>query len=130
MLMVDYVIHLDEQSIETTFDIAKDTLFVDHGMLSEVGVIENAAQTCSGIVAWPHFESNKTAENYQIQGFISKIDRVDLFRLPKIGETLITKGKLLSMHAIGESLNCKMTCLSYCSEDKIAQCNFTLILQP
>lgn len=130
MLMVDEITDLCDKFIETTFEIEPDNIFIEEGHFSETGVVENAAQTCSGIVGWPHFENNKDIENYKVKGFISKIDKVELFSLPPVNSTIITKGELVSMHQLGAIYNCKMVSTTWFKDTKIASCTFTLMMEP
>lgn len=130
MLMVDYVTHIDDKSITTNFVIDSDNLFLEDGVFNETGVIENAAQTCSGIVGWPHFELNSQKKDYRVDGFISKIERVEIFKLPPVNAKITTKGQLITMHPLGKMYNCKMKCSTFLNEKEIAHCNFTLIIQP
>jgi|SRR5690554_3319052 len=130
MLMVDDVLELDNEHITTNFKISSDNIFVENGIFREVGIIENAAQTCSGIVGWPHFEENKSKEDYSIIGYISRVKSVDIFTLPPVDAVLITKGKLLSMHEIGGIYNCDMSCNTELDGKIIAISKFGLIIRP
>ena len=130
MLMVDLIVSLDDSSIETSFEIKEDNIFLENGFFIEIGVIENAAQTCSGIVGWSHFEQNRHDESYKVEGFISKIDKVEIYKLPPTNTSIKTKGELLSMHQIGEMYNCKMNCRTFLGDEAIAHSLFTLIIKP
>lgn len=130
MLMVDIVTAIDDKSITTNFVIKDDNLFLENGCFNATGVIENAAQTCSGIVGWPHFESNKENKAYKVEGFISKIERVEILAFPPVNSTITTKGQLVSMHQIEDIYNCKMKCQTYLNNKEIAHCNFTLVIRP
>src|SRR5690554_3312137 len=129
MLMVDDVLHLDDNFITTNFEIKEENIFVENGSLSEVGIIENAAQTCSGIVGKPYFDANKENENYKVLGYISRIKSAQIYALPKVNTELITKGELVSLHPVGEIYSCEMKCLTYNEEELIAESNFSLIIQ-
>lgn len=130
MLMVDDIIKLGDNYIETTFNINCDNIFLENNFLCETGIIENAAQTSSGIVGGPHFEANKDNSDYKVSGFISKIKSVKIFQLPPVDSQLNTKGELLSMHKIGDIYSCEMKCFTYLNDVRIAESNFTLIIQP
>src|SRR5690554_5799776 len=130
MLMVELVVGLTDSSIETSFDIKEDNIFLENGFFNETGVIENAEQTCSGIVGWSHFEKNSHDENYRVEGFISKIDKVEIYKLPPTNTSIQTKGELLSMHQIGDVYNCKMNCRTFLGDEEIAHSLFTLIIKP
>lgn len=130
MLMVDDIIKLKGDFIETTFDINESNIFIENGVLSEIGIIENAAQTSSGIVCGPHFEANESNENYRVMGYISKIKHVDIMKLPPVNSQLNTKGELISKHQVGEMYSCEMKCFTYLNSERIAACFFNLIIHP
>lgn len=129
MLMVDDVLYLDDSKIETDFVIKHSNIFVENGCLNEMGVIENAAQTCSGIIGWKQLEVYNSDKNYQVLGYISKIKSVKIHQLPTVNSILKTKGELVSMHAIGEVYNCDLKCTSYIGKEKVADCSLNLIMK-
>ena len=49
MLMADTVLEITEKYAVTEFTILPDNIFVENGFLTEAGLIENCAQTCSTI---------------------------------------------------------------------------------
>ncbi len=128
MLMVDDVLFLDEHTIETDFKIKEDNIFIEDGYLNEVGIIENAAQTCSGIIGWPQFEANKSNKEYKVLGYISKIKQVEIYQLPPVNALLKTKGALISKHVVGDIYNCDLKCFTYYNEKKVADCFLNLII--
>lgn len=129
MLMVDEIIRLNDEEITTTLKILDDNIFIENGALSEIGILENAAQTSSGIIGGPYFELNKDDESYSVQGYISKIKNVEIFNLPLLNKTLITHGRLISSHPVSDFFNCDMICETYCDDIKIAQSSFNLIIR-
>lgn len=129
MLMVDEIIHLDDTFIETTFKIKSCNIFLEDDFLSETGIIENAAQTSSGIVGRPHFEVNKSDKNFKVMGYISKIKSVKIFKLPPIHSILKTKGELISIHPVNDIFNCDMKCKTYLDDMEIAESYFSLIIK-
>src|SRR5690554_2198792 len=129
MLMVDDIIKLGDSYIETTFDIKSCNIFLENNFLSETGIIENAAQTSSGIVGGPHFESNKDNKDYKVIGYISRIKSVKIFKLPPVNTLLNTKGEMLSIHPVDEIYNCNMKCETYNNKEKIAESYFNLIIK-
>ena len=46
-VMVGRLIHFDERTTETETEIKADNIFVDDGLFSASGLIENIAQTCA-----------------------------------------------------------------------------------
>lgn len=129
MLMVDTIVRLDSQFIETTFQIKDSNIFLENEYLNEIGIIENAAQTSSGIVGCPHFESNKHKEGYKIQGYISTIKSVKIHSLPPKNSILQTRGELLGIHSIDDIYNCNMKSETFIDDELVAQCFFNLIIK-
>jgi predicted hotdog family 3-hydroxylacyl-ACP dehydratase len=128
MLMVDEIIHFNDEEITTNLKILEDNIFIENGVLSEIGIIENAAQTSSGIIGRPYFDQNEGDESYAIQGYISKIKSVEIFDLPLLNKTIITHGRLISSHPVADFFNCDMVCETYCEDQKIAESSFNLII--
>ena len=46
-VMVDKLLYCDETTTKTALTIKADNIFVDGGMLSRAGILENVAQTCA-----------------------------------------------------------------------------------
>lgn len=130
MLMVDDILEMDEDGITTNFYIASDTIFLENNVFSEVGIIENAAQTCSGIVGRPQFEANNYKEGYHVQGFISKIKSFEIHVQPPVNSCIITKGELMAQNKIGTFYNCLMKSSTYYDDNLIASGVFNLIIHP
>ena len=55
--------------------------FVDNNVFAEVGLIENAAQTCASIVAKSFYidENNIEKKGVEVIGFISGIKKISVF---------------------------------------------------
>ncbi|MDR0228216.1 MAG: ABC transporter permease [Flavobacteriaceae bacterium] len=108
MLMVDIIQEITADFVSTSFVVTPDNLFVSKGQLQEVALIENAAQTCSAIVGQSFFfdEEHKEIENITVLGFISSMKKVTIFRLPNIGDQLITKATLVSKIVGDETVIC------------------------
>ena len=77
MLMVDHIYELSEQNVKTVFEIKEDNLFVENDFFAEVGLIENAAQTCSSIVGQSFFldDNHELKKGVEVIGFISGIKK-------------------------------------------------------
>jgi len=91
-VMVDKLLFCDGKTTQTALTVREDNIFVDHRILSEAGLIENIAQTCAARVG----NYNKTQGNNNIKiGFIGVIRNLEIARLPKIGEMLVTQINLI-----------------------------------
>lgn len=87
-IAVGSLLHFDMETTITLTKITAESLFVSHGELSSSGVIENIAQTCATRIGY----INKYILKKGIQiGFIGAIKNLKIFRLPEIGETIVTK---------------------------------------
>lgn len=86
-VMVGSLVCFDERRTITETTIKADNLFVDDGLFSASGLIENIAQTCAARIGFV----NKYILKKGIQlGFIGAIRNLELFRLPQTGETITT----------------------------------------
>ena len=130
MLMVDTIIALAEDKVTTTFRIEPDNIFVEAGKFTSVGLIENAAQTCSAIVGKDYFEEDDVdGTGTKLIGFISGIKKVEVHKLPEVNTEIVTKSVLISgFEAEGYSI-CSMECKSYLNEELLVSCVMNLFIQ-
>ena len=86
-VMIGSLTYFDERRTITETTIKEDNIFVDDGLFSASGLIENIAQTCAARIGFV----NKYILKKGIQiGFIGAIRNLELFRLPQAGETITT----------------------------------------
>ena len=57
-LMLDKILLLTDEEVSASFLIKEDNLFVEHNYFNEMGLVENAAQTCSSIVGKSYFDDD------------------------------------------------------------------------
>ena len=78
----------------------------------EAGLIENAAQTCSAIVAKGYYvdENNEDKEDVDVIGFISALKTLKIFALPNIGDTISTVANFVSQFVTDDYTLCTMNC--------------------
>lgn len=75
-----------EETVTNT-EIKEDNIFVEDGVFTPSGIIENIAQTCAARIGYV----NKYILKKGIQlGFIGAIKNLNVHSLPKVGETLTT----------------------------------------
>ena len=129
--MVDMIHKMDENSVETVFQIKEDNIFIDNGFFAEAGLIENAAQTCSAIVAKGYFvdENNVDKASVDVIGFISAIKKLHVFSLPKAGSTITTKSTLISNFVTDDYSLCTMNCKTFDSETLLLEGEINLFIQ-
>ncbi|MEQ3661623.1 MAG: ABC transporter permease [Flavobacterium sp.] len=131
MLMVDFIYELSDQNVKTIFEIKENNIFVENGYFTEVGLIENAAQTCSSIVGQSFFldENHEVKKDVEVIGFISGIKRAKIYSQPKLGNTIQTDAVLASrFDADGYSI-CTMNCQTYNKEVLIFEAEINLFIQ-
>jgi predicted hotdog family 3-hydroxylacyl-ACP dehydratase len=131
MLMVDKFIDIDDQQVETIFEIKQDNIFVQNRFFVEVGLVENAAQTCSSIVAQSYFmdENNQEKDDVEVIGFISAIKSIKIHALPKIGDTITTKAALISKFITDEYSLCTMSCQTFNNQELLLEGEINLFIQ-
>lgn len=131
MLMVDLILDIDSNFVETTFLIKEDNIFVQNNVFIEAGLIENTAQTCSSIVGKKYFfdEDGTENENVNVIGFISALKNVKIHSLPKVGDTIITKADLVSKFAGDDYTLCTMSCQSSVEDQILLECEINLFIQ-
>lgn len=106
-VMVGKLIHFDERTTETETEIKADNIFVDEGLFSASGLIENIAQTCAARIGYV----NKFILKKGIQlGFIGAIRNLEVKTLPQVGDTITTRVDVLE-NVFGMTLaNAEVTC--------------------
>jgi len=129
MLMVRKLVKIDANSVHAQFNITSDCIFVKHGRLSETGLIENAAQTCSAIVGQSYFEKDDLdGKGNKLVGYISAIKKVEIFCLPKEGEIIATKAVLISRFDTGGVTICSIECSTFNNDELIVACTLNFLI--
>lgn len=131
MLMVDLILTIDSNFVETVFLIKEDNIFVENDVFIEAGLIENTAQTCSSIVGKKYFfdEDGTENENVNVIGFISALKNVKIHSLPKVGDTIITRANLVSKFVGDDYTLCTMSCQSSVEDQILLECEINLFIQ-
>lgn len=131
MLMVDYILSIDTESVQTIFKIEKDNIFIDNGRFSESGLVENAAQTCSAIVAKSFLFKEDGSEDKSIAliGFISSIRTVKIYKLPVTGSEITTQATLISRFDTEHYTTSMMSCRIFCGEELLLEGEINLLIQ-
>lgn len=131
MLMVDEIVAINSEFVETFFTIKEDNIFVYNGFFVEAGLIENAAQTCSSIVAKGFYvdENNEDREEVNVIGFISALKSLKVYSLARIGETIKNRAKLVSTFVTDDYTLCTMKCETFIEEKLILEGEINLFIQ-
>ena len=86
-VMISSLVRFDMQTTVTETVVSADTLFVEDGVFSAPGIVENIAQTCAARIGYV----NKYILKKGIQlGFIGAIRDLKVKDLPKVGERITT----------------------------------------
>ena len=87
-VMVGKLLHFDLEKTLTSTEIVGDNIFVENGVFSASGIIENIAQTCAARIG---YVNKYVLLRNEIQiGFIGAIRNLNLYRCPKVGEVIET----------------------------------------
>jgi len=87
-VMIDKLLHCDTEVARTSLQVKEENIFCDNGCFSESGLVENIAQTCAARIGYINVYVDKKTVKL---GFIGAIRNLEIFRLPKIGELLVTQ---------------------------------------
>lgn len=131
-LMVDFITFLNQECVETVFEILPTNIFVnDLGEFQESGLVENAAQTCATIVARGFFqlEDGQISEDVSVIGFISAIKTLKIHQLPKANQTLHTKAELISQFHTDAYNLCTMKCVTTVDNQVVLEGEINLFIQ-
>ncbi len=91
-VMVDTLVEFNEHYTATETTVREDNFFTDDGYFSASGLIENIAQTCAARIGYV----NKYILKKGIQlGFIGAIRDLKVNALPKVGDIILTRVKIL-----------------------------------
>ena len=85
-VMVDRVLSCDLSDAVTEFAVREDNIFLDDGLLSPAGIIENMAQSCAARMGCVN---RMNGEAIKI-GFIGDIRNCEIIRQPRCQEMLTT----------------------------------------
>ncbi len=131
MLMVDVLEEITDSSVISIFKICEENVFVENNYFSEVGLIENAAQTCSSIVGQTFFftEENEIKDDVKLVGFISGIKKASVFMLPKVNDTIKTAATLVSRFDTDDYSICTMKCVTSQDENLLLEAEINLFIQ-
>ena len=131
MLMVDYITSLDNMHVKTVFEVKPDNIFVEDGVFCESGLVENAAQTCSAIVARSYFvdEEGNDLPLKKLIGFISSVKSVKIHSLPQEGSHIHTEAELKSRFDTDNYISCLLSCKSYKGDKLLLEGEINLMVR-
>lgn len=90
VVMIDTILHCEEREATTTFVVLADNLFVEDGVFTEAGILENIAQTAAAKVG---YDCEKLGVPVP-PGFIGGIKNLEISRFPLVGQSIKTTIKI------------------------------------
>jgi 3-hydroxymyristoyl/3-hydroxydecanoyl-(acyl carrier protein) dehydratase len=90
VVMIDTLLHCEETFCTTSLKIVENNLFVETGVFTESGLLENMAQTGAAKVG---YECEKLGKPVP-PGFIGGIKNLEITQFPKVGDTIQTTIKI------------------------------------
>ena len=131
MLMVDDITEINQKEVTTSFKIEKENIFLKNDTFVESGLIENAAQTCSAIVAQPLFLDNKVffKKDLKLSGVISAIKNLKVHSLPQVNSVIQTKAVLGSRYDTDDFAICTMVCSTFDKKELLFEAEINLFSQ-
>lgn len=94
-VMVDELLHYSEEYLRSNLKIVTTNIFTKNEQFLEAGIIEHMAQSVALHTGYQFFLLKKPAPT----GYIGSIKNLEINRLPKTGELMITEVKLIKEFA-------------------------------
>lgn len=119
-VMIDKMLSFDKNVTETQLEIRADNIFCKDGRLMAEGLMENIAQTCAARIGYVNLSKNEAVKI----GVIGSVSNYEVFRLPKVGEVIIT-----SVEVIEELLQITLVnAVVKCGDETLAQATMKIAL--
>jgi len=119
-VMVDELLFSDDNITRTGFTVTADNVFVINGEFSEAGLMENMAQTAAaGSGNMARIENRPVAN-----GYIGQVKNFEIYKLPKVGDKLITEVKIEVQVFDAGIVSGKISC----NEVEVAQCEMKIFI--
>lgn len=120
-VMIGQLLKADEKVSSTSFEITEGHLFVENGVFTEPGLVENMAQTAAAGTGYKAQQEGKQP----VVGFIGALKNLNIMALPKVGDTIITEvafmNQVMNVHIVQGRV--------YLNETEIANCELKIFLQ-
>ncbi len=121
-VMVDAIGDTNDTYAETTFTIREGHLFVENGVFTEPGMVENMAQTAAAATGYKAAQDNKPAP----MGFIGALKGLNIMKLPGIGDTITSR--ITYLHEVMNARIVKGQI--FLDGEEIANCEYKIFIQP
>ena len=94
-VMVDKVLAFGENFITSGFTVEETNIFTENLIFQEAGLIEHMAQSVALYTGYQFYLKQEAAPT----GYIGSIKSIEIFRLPKVNDNLVTKVNVLQEFA-------------------------------
>jgi predicted hotdog family 3-hydroxylacyl-ACP dehydratase len=102
--------------------VQAENVLVSDGVLTEAGLVENIAQTAAARAGYIAQQLGKPMQ----PGFIGAVKNLEVFALPKIGDTIETEVTIENQIFDVTIIKGKITCKGV----TLAQCEMKIFIQP
>lgn len=120
-VMVDSLITASETAFESGFEIRKENIFLEDGVLSESALIENIAQTCAAGFGYVGSQNGEEAGKL---GFIGAVSRLEVKKVAKEHDHITTKVTVIStfdtIHLVEGA--------AYCNGEELITCQMKIVV--
>jgi len=114
VVMIDKLIYCDHEKIISGLKIEPGNIFFTDDFFSESGLVENIAQTAAAGVGYVCKMENKNVS----VGFIASIKDLKIFKLPEVGDEIVTEvmvtNQVMQVSIIKGTVTCNGTILAEC----------------
>ena len=83
-IAVEHLLFCEKEKTTTSFTVRNDSLFIENGALSEMGIIENIAQTCAARLGYINRDKSVKI------GMIASVSNLEIFSRPKVNSKIET----------------------------------------
>lgn len=113
-VMIDELVYSDGNITRTRLQVGANNLFVENGLFTEPGLLENIAQTAA---ARAGYEANK--ENAPVRvGYIGAVKNFDVVALPAVGDVIETEiiigNQVFDVSVINGTIRCNNRVIARC----------------
>ncbi|RYY30885.1 MAG: 3-hydroxyacyl-ACP dehydratase [Chitinophagaceae bacterium] len=112
--MISELEYCEGDTTRSSFTVAADNIFVVNGRMREPALVENIAQTAAARAGWLARQENRPVT----LGYIGAIQKLEIFGLPEIGDTVSTEIKVLNqvfdVTLVAGKLSCKGKVMASC----------------
>ena len=119
-VMIDALLHSDEKSTKTAFQVRPENIFVVDGLFREPGLLENIAQTAAAGVGYVVQKEKRPAP----VGYIGAVRNFEVFDLPAVNVEL--ESEITVTNQIFDIT--VITGLIRCNEKLVARCEMKIFI--